>query len=799
MADINKRPNFEEWKTLRAKTNWKIKQERYDLLLKLDTLINDWNFVLPNLREIFRSEEIECLLLDSLDYWGGNAAKEKLAQRFIEFVARTGYRHEPQVDKHGKPQLHQTTPVHRVVRRDWSNRNIVRVLMKIYDLNYIDNYGLGHFHVACVYGLKDHSKKFLELGQYLNCVYPATGDSPLHLVMANKDNERLLELLLRHGAEPGSINRRTGATPLHDICKRANNGAAKAVQLLFDVADGLRRPVRVNAPDKWSDTPLHLALMYRSRDAVGLLLSRGADPNLANAAGSTALHLVCKRHDRQLLRTILESSDDEYRPVHVDAKDKNGDAPLHLALRHQKYDLVEALLEAGADANLANNEGTTPLHVVCQIRYGQSYCGDDFLISCDKYNRPLEINAQDQLGNTPLHLSLDNRHASVAYSLLENDADPNLANKKGMTPLHSAFMKIYIDSNLIALMLRKDADPNLADEQGMTPLHLAVKKKDQDLIGMMLRRGGNLNLTNEKGMTPFHFALEENNEGLIAMLLRKGCDPNLANEEGMTSLHLLCSSRERDRESADMLLELGGNDEHRPLRIDARDKKGRTPLELAVANFLPLTVEAILELGADVSNFDFPAESCFAEGVPWLSSESRSMSKLRLAASAMAIVESLEKRGYELHRSDALRIMKFFARKQLFENSSGPDKPWDDELDYASKAKGILIKISDPSVSLNDLIPLQTREVVKRLTVLESKRNFYRYSYESPFYFKKREDVFIMHLCEKMSRKFFREWALDPIVLLIHYRLPAICCEMILKNLTNRELYNICLADPSLS
>ncbi|CAB0042261.1 unnamed protein product [Trichogramma brassicae] len=617
--------------------------------------------------------EIDCLLVDSLNYWGGNVARDRLPKRFIKFVARTGYRHEPQVDKDGKPQLHQTTPVHHVARRNCSNKNIVRQLMKIFDLNYIDNFGFRHFHVACVYGLEDLVEKFLELGQDPNCVDPVTGDTPLHLAVAN-DNEHLIEVLLSRGAEPRLTNERTGATPLHAICKRANN-AAKAAQLFFDVADKLGRPMRVDAPDKSDDTPLHLALKHRNVDAVGPLLRRGASPNRPNSEGSTALHLVCERYDSELFKTILETSDDEYRPVRVDAKDENGDAPLHLALKLKKYDLAKLLMEAGADAtasgaegatplhilckqvtdpheepfadlfkhckernqtlrvnaqdalgntplhvfaqrglvgptqdtirfllrrgadvNLANNEGTTPLHIICKVHYDPGHYERDFLLSCDIYNWPLEINAQDHSGNTPLHLSLHNSCRNVTYSLLENGANPNLANKKGMTPLHSALTKNNIDSDLIATMLRKDGDPNLADEQGMTPLHLAVKMKNQDSIEMMLERGGNLNSANKKGMTPFHFALEENNEDLIMMLLRKGCNPNSANEKGMTSLHLLCSTSSGcDRESADMLLELGGNDEHRPLQIDARDKKGRTPLQLAVENFLPLTAEAILE------------------------------------------------------------------------------------------------------------------------------------------------------------------------------------------------------------
>ncbi|KAL7305462.1 hypothetical protein TKK_0002201 [Trichogramma kaykai] len=51
-----------------------------------------------------------------------------------------------------------------------------------------------------------------------------------------------------------------------------------------------------------------------------------------------------------------------------------------------------------------------------------------------------------------------------------------------------------------------------------------------------------------------------------------------------------------------------------------------------------------------------------------------------------------------------------------------------------------------------------------------------------------------LHLCEKLWRQFFRRWALDPFMKLIHYRLPILCCDMVVEELMNKDLYHICLA-----
>ncbi|KAL7293425.1 hypothetical protein TKK_0013187 [Trichogramma kaykai] len=52
----------------------------------------------------------------------------------------------------------------------------------------------------------------------------------------------------------------------------------------------------------------------------------------------------------------------------------------------------------------------------------------------------------------------------------------------------------------------------------------------------------------------------------------------------------------------------------------------------------------------------------------------------------------------------------------------------------------------------------------------------------------------LVHLYEKRSRKFFQSWAIEPFMELIHYRLPILCCDMIIEHLPNEDLCNICLA-----
>ncbi|KAL7298682.1 hypothetical protein TKK_0008444 [Trichogramma kaykai] len=111
-----RRPNHEKLETLevlRENVNWEIVEERHRLIEKLFPLIAFWDHELPNLRKIFREEEIERLLFDSLKlkYGDKNLIRYEGAQ-LIQFVARSGYKHQPQFDEHGKPLLNRITPIH---------------------------------------------------------------------------------------------------------------------------------------------------------------------------------------------------------------------------------------------------------------------------------------------------------------------------------------------------------------------------------------------------------------------------------------------------------------------------------------------------------------------------------------------------------------------------------------------------------------------------------------------------------------------------------------------------------------
>ncbi|CAB0029119.1 unnamed protein product [Trichogramma brassicae] len=286
------------------------------------------------------TEEFDWLLVQ--DAYNGTHTSEV---PFIDFVIRSGYKDKPDLDKDGKPLLRRTTAVHRASRSFRPKIcSAIPKLFEIYDdANYIDDLGFTHFHVACEMGCEDVVQKFLELKQDPNCLAQKSVDPPLHLAL-KYDEKEVVELLLRGGADANLANK-DGLTPLHVMCK-----VGVSEELFFKINDELKKPVQVNARDKFGRTPLHFALSHFRASAAKLLLKKGADPNLASNDGSTALHVICKiQSDGDLATILFNTAVGEIQKVKVDAADKLGRTPLQWAVANLLSNVVDVLLDHNAD------------------------------------------------------------------------------------------------------------------------------------------------------------------------------------------------------------------------------------------------------------------------------------------------------------------------------------------------------------------------------------------------------------------------------------------------------------------
>uniref|UniRef100_A0ABD2WVN7 BACK domain-containing protein n=1 Tax=Trichogramma kaykai TaxID=54128 RepID=A0ABD2WVN7_9HYME len=137
-----------------------------------------------------------------------------------------------------------------------------------------------------------------------------------------------------------------------------------------------------------------------------------------------------------------------------------------------------------------------------------------------------------------------------------------------------------------------------------------------------------------------------------------------------------------------------------------------------------------------------------------------------------------------------MTIMKVLKKYEWLEMSDDIDENWYDDKEFAGKAKESMVI---PSLSLYDLIRLRSEEAAKLVTY----EDYYKFVQSWALcgsYYDDQKEICCRHLHEKLTKRFFRRWALDPFMDLTRQRLPILCCEMIIEQLKNEDLWHICLA-----
>ena len=103
-------------------------------------------------------------------------------------------------------------------------------------------------------------------------------------------------------------------------------------------------------------------------------------------------------------------------------------------------------------------------------------------------DRGAQPNMEDQTGMTPLNGAVLKGHKDVVQLLLDRGAEINMADQRGWTPLHGAATKGHRD--VVQLLFDRGADPNMADHFGRTALSKALGKGHMDIANILKENGG---------------------------------------------------------------------------------------------------------------------------------------------------------------------------------------------------------------------------------------------------------------------------------------------------------------------
>ena len=418
-------------------------------------------------------------------------------------------------------------------------------------------------------------------------VAEADGTTALHWAVRAGDAD-LVAALLKAGAKASTANR-YGVTPL---ALAATNGDARTIELLLGAG------ANVNDAGAEGQTPMLLAARSGNAAAIRALAARGADVNAGEKwMGETPLMWASAENHAAAVRTLVELG------AKVDARSGTVKYPAQKPADPSNY--VTSSVPAGQWTALmyAARQGATDVARTL-LELGAN------------------VNVQDPEGYTPLLEAIVNGHFDLAAELVNRGANPNLADKSGMAALYATIemrtppwersrpdikendvldcvdlMKVLIahganvNQPLTARTLQRyHANGPAFFGPGTTPLMRAAKYDNRDMVELLVQNGADVRAVQPDGTNALmlaagiKYAITQEGDPeksgtaddayeIARLLLDRGVDVNAANAKGETALYgAAFTGRNR---MLSYLVERGA-------RLDAKTKQDLTILDAAL-------------------------------------------------------------------------------------------------------------------------------------------------------------------------------------------------------------------------
>jgi len=510
-------------------------------------------------------------------------------------------------------------PIHYAVMNNYMGM-ISFLLDKKVDLNIKSTSGATPLHEAARAGKIDVINMLIANGADVNAV-DAKGNTPLHTGIPSQVHREVVTLLLEKGADP-NLRDEHGDTPLH-VALVLNRSPEVVQALLNGSADVYIRNID-------GKTPLYIAVQEKRNAIIPILLSYGSEIFAADNSGTTPFDIAAKTNDNtfQLLitpETVIQRDSAGNTMLHatvknrgnsmqisrildqkapVDARNRDGDTALHLAVRLNQRENGEFLVSRGANIFALNAAGHSPLYIAFSSRpirewminsntiLARDGLGNTMLHYAAQWNllnaipviikNGISVEEKNATGQTPIFMAITNDSPPTIKVLSDNNASLSARDSQGNSLLHAAVRWNALKS--ASYLIDNGIDPNVFSLNGNTPLHDAVALGMSEIETLLIKKGANLEVRNIDGNTPFMEAVRGAIIPSIEKLSQSGADTNTRNIRGDTPLHTAVSMDRPDVVS--ILLKMNAS-------IHARNTKNRTPFQISLT-VTPRMVSALL-------------------------------------------------------------------------------------------------------------------------------------------------------------------------------------------------------------
>ena len=189
--------------------------------------------------------------------------------------------------------------------------------------------------------------------------------------------------------------------------------------------------------------------------------------------------------------------------------------PLIVAARNGHNEIVQILLDSGAEIDKGDSCARTPLWYTANIGHNK--------VVKTLLDAGADPNKTDHLKRTPLWWTTTRDNENVAETveiLINGGTNLNKADINGETPLHSAICSKRSTNEVIELLIRGGTDPNTTAKNGGTPLHCAIINGRHEAVKILLQGRADPGREDGKGNTPLQLAKKYNkNTDIIHELL----------------------------------------------------------------------------------------------------------------------------------------------------------------------------------------------------------------------------------------------------------------------------------------
>lgn len=363
--------------------------------------------------------------------------------------------------------------------------------------------------MACLGGHIGIVRFLIERGAEVNHS-TLTSSTPLRAASFNGHTE-VVRYLLANGANVNQKNQ-DGNTCVMVACW---NGHLGTFALLRNSG------AELNVKDNQGFGLVHCATAANNLSLLHELLSQGGDVNAKTTDGITPLMLACEKNHSDVTLLLLQ------RSAKVNEQSSKGLTAVHFCALSNSQTSLQHLMDYNADLCVPTQRGSTSLMLACAKGYPsivtallRHIAKQRLKNECDKaagssgtqkvpHNH--EINQGNENGETCLMLACERGSAEIVRILLDEGADPTLADIKGVTPLIITCKRGH--EKIVPLLLKKGAKVNTQDEDGNTPLHMCIKfyrefSGHRKCVELLLDAGSSLDVKNKEGLTPVMMALK---------------------------------------------------------------------------------------------------------------------------------------------------------------------------------------------------------------------------------------------------------------------------------------------------